>query len=309
MERTTFNITIVNNNTTNGIDNDMIQNTSSDLENAKTSTDERFHNVSSTFNTTQQLILQEQERMERELSTTLGGDDDANDSQDNRKELANKGMKSRNPSNPITNARSDSDHDDSDSSGDDDDDDLDDDNVNPLQRLATTVVPSVSRHNDMITGDEDENDDDSDSSSSEESSKADYAGSTNDAAFTQMTTSQKDVLDMATNLRKLASQKGKPSNNTTNNISGEMEEEDDFFVALDESNDNIDEHDSSSKHINVFANAKRDTIRYNRSGSNNGIGDKSQGWSTQKQLPGQFRKKQRRRWKVGIFNAMIILCH
>ena len=48
--------------------------------------------------------------------------------------------------------------------------------------------------------------------------------------------------------------------------------------------------DDDGQNNNVFANAKRHVPAVD-----DARGDKSQGWATQRQLPGQFRKKQRRR--------------
>ena len=318
LERTTFQITIVNDNSTSDTgkskssndddDDDMVQSSSEVDTTTDNRTDERFHNVTATFNTTQQLLLQEQERMERELSTLEDDEEENKDDEvaEQSQLITTKGTKHRTAN--TTRVASTYDNDDSDASGDssnsnDDemDDDDDDNNVDPLQRSVGAVVAKVSRENDEITGDIEDEDDDSDSSSSEQSSDSVSISSQpdntyntinyNDTENSQMATSQDEVIAMATNLRKLASQKGKVSTNN-NHKSVEMEEEDDFFVSLDDDNDKDHELHPTSKNVNVFANAKRDTIRYNH--SHNGTGDKSQGWVTQKQLPGQFRKKQRR---------------
>ena len=319
LERTTFQITIVNDNSTSDTgksksshddddDDDMVQSSSEVDTTTDNRTDERFHNVTATFNTTQQLLLQEQERMERELSTLEDDEEEENKDDEVAEQsqlITTKGTKHRTAN--TTRVASTYDNDDSDASGDssnsndDEMDDDDDNNVDPLQRSVGAVVAKVFRENDEITGDIEDEDDDSDSSSSEQSSDSvsissqpDNTSNTinyNDTENSQMATSQDEVIAMATNLRKLASQKGKVSTNN-NHKSVEMEEEDDFFVSLDDDNDKDHELHPTSKNVNVFANAKRDTIRYNH--SHNGTGDKSQGWVTQKQLPGQFRKKQRR---------------
>ena len=182
---------------------------------------------------------------------------------------------------------------------------VDDANVDPLSRSVADDVPKETleqRNDNRIAGGDDDDDeddsDDSDSMESEQSSDSESDADQDDASSSidrndndkkEEGVSHDDVIATATNLRKMASQRGHASFHNNNNTrkSGNMEEEDDFFVALDE----VDQKEPTS---NVFANAKRDTIRYNNS-SSNGIGDKSQGWATQKQLPGQFRKKQRRR--------------
>jgi len=57
----------------------------------------------------------------------------------------------------------------------------------------------------------------------------------------------------------------------------------------DESDDDFLVDDSGDKDITqVFANAKRETEDYNLKG------DKSKGWKTQKQLPGEFKKRRER---------------
>jgi hypothetical protein len=80
----------------------------------------------------------------------------------------------------------------------------------------------------------------------------------------------KETQATASSLRDLAARNGK-------DVLGSDDDVDDFLVA------SMDDTD-------VFANAKRHVPA-----TDEAAGDKSKGWATQRQLPGQFRKKQRRR--------------
>lgn len=298
LERTTFNITIVNNTTSSN--DDMMESpelsTTGNTGAKQNTDDDRFHGATSTFNSTQQLLLQEQERIERELSALEETDQKERNQSTAKQYHATKATASVTKYNTNESDSSDEDH---------SDDEVDDANVDPLSRSVADDVPKETleqRNDNRIAGGDDDDDeddsDDSDSMESEQSSDSESDTDQDDASSSidrndndkkEEGVSHDDVIATATNLRKMASQRGHASFHNNNNTrkSGNMEEEDDFFVALDE----VDQKEPTS---NVFANAKRDTIRYNNS-SSNGIGDKSQGWATQKQLPGQFRKKQRRR--------------
>lgn len=89
----------------------------------------------------------------------------------------------------------------------------------------------------------------------------------------------KEKLDTTSALRNLAAKK-------TANFSkaGPNGDEDDFLVDASEGSGD------DTKNVNVFANAKRDSRP-----SNSLSGDKSWGWEMQRQLPGQFRKRTKRR--------------
>jgi hypothetical protein len=97
------------------------------------------------------------------------------------------------------------------------------------------------------------------------------------------------VMTTATSLRALAAQKVKTmSKPSKTNSNGDDDDDDDFLVAAAEEQENGNDDDDNN---NVFAYAKRHHVPAR---DEIAMGDKSQGWATQKQLPGQFRKKRRR---------------
>jgi rRNA-processing protein Efg1 len=113
-------------------------------------------------------------------------------------------------------------------------------------------------------------------------SKSRSENGTDDGAFCGVISDngalETETMATATSLRALAAQKVKT---TSFPITNTNDDDDDFLLDASGVDDAVQS--------NVFAHAKQHVLA-----NDDAKGDKSKGWATQKQLPGQFRKKRRR---------------
>jgi rRNA-processing protein Efg1 len=151
-------------------------------------------------------------------------------------------------------------------SGDSDSSDSDDDSDSSTDSTASSTKQSAQQTKQPATTTEQGNDVESSDNETDEDS---LAADENDKDETLTTTQA---------LRNLATSK-KTSQVVQNNAV--TEEDDDFLVEAT---------DAAVADADVFTNAKHHVPARNEA-----AGDKSQGWATQRQYPGQFRKKPKRR--------------
>jgi hypothetical protein len=120
--------------------------------------------------------------------------------------------------------------------------------------------------------------DDNNKSSSDSDDTSDSSSSDSEEEESDSSDSSEEEADVNVKESHKSTPKGLPEVETPK-ADEDMEEEDDFLVAVDE-----------GKEQDNFANAKNHLPT-----SDEFKGDKSKGWSTQRQRPGQFKKKRIRR--------------
>lgn len=159
---------------------------------------------------------------------------------------------------------SDSDSNDNDS----DSDSSDDDEADPLQRIKKLPDKATKKQDREVQDDSDSDDTSGETSSSSSSSSSDDDDDDDD-----------DKPHTKTNSNKKAESEPKDSEG------GHSDSDDDFFVAAKESKEDD---------IKVFELVK-EKPEHRLPAENPAKGDKSQGWATQEQRPGRYKKK-RERW-------------
>jgi len=267
LERTTFGITV-----TDGASG------SSNKTPVSEKTDDRFAAVSDRA----QKLVEEQEQIEKEL---------AQDEEET--EEAEKSTRTKRK-------QTDSDEDDDDDDDDGDESSSSDDDADPL--VQSSVTDSAGKQSAAKTSDKDrergdsnrdDSSDDSDNSQSNDEEKEDgksgnpkIANTANkndsdDDSTSSSSSSSSSSSDDRNESVPLVQTKNHPKSNANtqakSTTTAPPSPRDDFLVAANDDGD-------------VFANAKR-----HHPSMEDVKGDKSKGWATQRQFPGQFRKKQQRR--------------
>jgi hypothetical protein len=140
------------------------------------------------------------------------------------------------------------------------------------------AMPNDTREQPATVDEEMDSDSESSSSSDSRSSSSSSSGSSSDSS-SESSSDEESKSDLGKVLENFQKNKSKSKIE-----GGQTDEEDDFLVAVEHSQETED----------VFAKAKA------RVPAQIPKGDKSQGWATQRQAPGQFRKNQLRQrgtWK------------